>query len=127
MSVRLTGIRDFQFRLGSVTMHMSAYQVTGSCTVRETGTPDGGNAVTALWRKGTRLTLKGKLEPDVDTMQAAAAMDAVLRSGEKTDMVLSGVSYRDLRLIGYTLSDARDTPEVTLIFLTQGPLKEDRA
>lgn len=128
MSVELLGMKQFDVAVGEVVLHLAEYRLTGSCAVREQGTALGTGAVTALWPRGTRLVLKGKLSEAADVAAVAVALDTLLRSGETTGVTLGTLLYRNARLIGYSLGEGYEVPEVTLVFMTNTVLQtEDEA
>ena len=59
--IYLKGLQDFAVTVGTVTLHLDEYCITGGALLRESGNAEGSAAVTALYPKGTRLKLKGKL------------------------------------------------------------------
>ena len=119
----LRSTQDFAVTFGTLTLHLSEYQITGGCLLREQGTADGDAAVSAFYPKGTRITLKGKLAPPyTETAAVSAALDAAVRSGITRTVYLNTLRCQGMRLIGYTVGLRDITAEVTLVFLTQTPL-----
>ncbi|MCR5717438.1 MAG: hypothetical protein K6F80_00170 [Oscillospiraceae bacterium] len=114
---------DHAVTFGSVTLHLQEYRITGGCLLHEQGTADGVSAVAAVYPKGTRIIMKGKLAPPCfNVAQAAAALDAALRGGITRAVQLDALQCTGMRLIGYTLGTQEAAADVTLIFYTQSPL-----
>ncbi len=122
MSVRLCEMKQYDVVLGDVVLHLSEYRLTGSCGIREQGTALGTGAVMECWPKGTRLVLKGKLSDTADAAEVAAALDAKLRSGLTMGVQLGRLLYMNARLIGYSIGEGYDVPEVTLLLATNTAL-----
>lgn len=117
---------DFIVTLGEITLHLSDYQITGGCLLREQGTSDSTAAVTAVFPKGTRITLSGRLVPSQEILtQAGTALDAALRDGTALSVTLGTLVCTDMRLIGYTLRPGETAAEVKLVCCTQSPLETE--
>lgn len=122
--IALQGNSRFDVVFGTIVLHMQEYQITGGCLLHEQGTAEGDAAVTAVYPKGTRIILKGKVASWVPEPAAVgAALDAAVRSGLPRDVTLGTLVCSDLRLIGYTLGLHDVVSEVTLVFYTQTPLE----
>ena len=118
MRTVVLGMKDYAVIVGNVVLHLSEYRLTGSCGIREQGTALGTGAVTACWPKGTRLVLKGKLSDTADIAEIAAALDAKLHSKVTMGVQLGRLLYTDARLIGYSIGEGADVPEVMLMLVT---------
>lgn len=119
---------DYTVTFGDVTLHLSDYQLTGGCLLREQGTSGGTAAVTALYPKGTRIALTGRLVPTQELLsQTGTALDAALRSGTEVSVTLGSLVCKNLRLIGYTLKPGETAAEVKLVFYTGTPLETEAA
>ena len=122
----INAIQDLQVTFGTLTLHLQEYQITGGCLLREQGTSAGDAAVSAVYPKGTRIALKGKLAPPAaDFAAVGAALDAAVRSGATRTVYLGDLRCQGMRLIGYTLGLRDITAEVTLVFYTQTALDMD--
>lgn len=121
MSTEICQMKRYAVSIGETVLYLSAYQLTGSCLVREQGTAAGAGAVTACWPNGTRLMLKGRL---ADTAPAAA-LDAILRAGTTQTLQLGTIVYSSARLIGYRISEGEDVPELMLLFHTAAAVTEE--
>ncbi len=118
-------MQDLAVTFGEVTLHLYDYQITGGCLLHEQGTSEGTAAVTAIYPKGTRITLTGKLVPEETAMaSAAAALDAALRGGTTRTITLGKLVCASMRLVGYTLSLGESAGTVKLILRTDVPLTE---
>ena len=116
-------MQNFAVTFGTVTLHLQEYQITGGCLLREQGTAGGDAAIAAVYPKGTRIAVKGKLAPPAAQFaQVAAALDAAVRSGATRTVWLGGLRCQGMRLIGYTLGLHDVAAEVTLVFCTQTAL-----
>lgn len=116
-------MREFPVTFGSLTLHLQEYQITGGCLLREQGTAAGDAAVAAVYPKGTRIALKGRLVPSrPETASVSAALDAAVRSGITRTVWLGDLRCQGMRLIGYTIGLRDTAAEVTLVFYTQTPL-----
>ena len=119
----LNAMRDHQVTFGTVTLHLQTYTITGGCLLREQGTADGDAAVAAVYPKGTRIVLKGKIAPPLEHFSdAAAALDACVRGGIPRTLHLGFLTCEGARLIGYTMGTQDTAADVTLVFYTQTPL-----
>ncbi|MBR2086401.1 MAG: hypothetical protein IJ906_04595 [Oscillospiraceae bacterium] len=119
----IRAMQDFPVTFGTLTLHLQEYQITGGCLLREQGTAAGDAAVAAVYPKGTRIAVKGKLAPPAAEFAAVgAALDATVRSGITRTVYLGDLRCQGMRLIGYTLGLRDITAEVTLVFYTQTPL-----
>ncbi|MCR4645996.1 MAG: hypothetical protein K5695_11440 [Oscillospiraceae bacterium] len=125
MGLSICGMKQYDVTVGEIVLHLAEYRLTGSCAVREQGTAQGHTAVTACWSKGTKLVLKGKLSEAADVASVAAALDGKLRAGETMGLRLGHLLYRNALLIGYSLGEGYDVPEVVLIFLTNTVLETE--
>ena len=115
MSEIVRKMQKYDVIIGDTVLHMSAYQLTGSCMLREQGTAGGSAAVTASWPKGTRIVLKGTL---IGTDYVRTALDALLRAGTTQTVQIGHVVYSNARLIGYRISEGTELPEIMVIFYT---------
>lgn len=115
MSVSIRNMQQYDVNVGDTVLHLSAYQLTGSCMLREQGTAGGSAAVAACWPKGTRIVLKGTL---LDAAGVTAALDALLRAGTTQTVQIGQIRYSNARLIGYRISEGEALPEIMLIFYT---------
>lgn len=123
--IYLKGLQDFAVTVGTVTLHLDEYCITGGALLRESGNAEGSAAVTALYPKGTRLKLKGKLAPPLSNFAAAGeALDAMLRGGTQVNVRLGFLLARGVRLIGFTLEQKETAADVMLLLYTDTPLEE---
>lgn len=124
--IYLEQMPDLEVTFGTLTLHLSEYRIVGGCLVHEQGTSAGAAAVSAVYPKGTRITLKGRIAvPEPNFAEAGAALDAAVRSGIGRTVTLGTLVCADMRLIGYTLAPMGTAAEVALVFYTQTPLETE--
>ncbi len=123
--IYLREMQDYTLTIGTVTVHLHEYRITGGCLLRETGTAEGNGAVAAIYPKGTKIQLKGKAAPPVSQIAlVGAALDSMLRDGSTQDVRLGLLKAKDVRLIGYTMELNDTAAELTLVLYTDAPLEE---
>ncbi|MBQ4465388.1 MAG: hypothetical protein II916_05445 [Oscillospiraceae bacterium] len=123
--IYLRGMQDYTLTVGTVTVHLHEYRITGGCLLRETGTAEGAGAVAAIYPKGTRIQLKGCATPPLDQIASVgAALDTLLRDGSTQDVRLGLLKAKDVRLIGYTMELSDTAADLTLVLYTDVPLEE---
>ena len=125
MGMSICEMKQYDVNLGDVVLHLAEYRLTGSCAVHEQGTAQGTGAVVECWPKGTRLVLKGKLSEATDPADAAAALDARMRSGLTSGVQLGRLLYTNARLVGYGLGEGDGVPDIMLVFLTNTALETE--
>ena len=80
--IALKSTQCFNVIFGTIVLHLQEYQITGGCLLHEQGTAEGDAAVTAVYPKGTRIVLKGRLSAwHPDLAAVGASLDAAVRSG----------------------------------------------
>lgn len=124
----LEGVQDIAVTVGGLVLHLSEYRITGGCLVREQGNAEGTASVAALYPKGTRIMLKGRVAPPQESFAAAgASLDAALRGGEQTELRIGFLTAHNATLIGYTMEQGAFPPELTLVFFTASALEDESA
>ena len=114
MSYLLQNLRQFPVHLGTITIYLSGCQISGTSTIKETGTSDGSLALAGCWPQGSRLKLKGKLPPDISPEKIIYYLTQIMLL--KQTITLGKLSYPNAMLSGYPLSEQQDTPELTMLF-----------
>lgn len=124
MTVLLRDMMDVCVTIGSLTLHLSEYKLVGGCAVHEQGTADGKGTMTAHFPKGTKLTLKGRLAPSVDPASAAVAVDRAVHEKTPVSFSIRNLICSDAFVIGFTLTEGTELPEITLLFYLLHPLAD---
>ena len=114
MSYIIQNLKSFPVTIGTLTVYLSGCQISGSSTIKESGTADGSFVVSGYWQQGSRLKLKGKLAPSVAPEQVIIQIFQNMM--QKRTLLLNTLSFTNAMLCGYTLSEQEDTPELTLLF-----------
>lgn len=114
MNYLIQELKNFPVTLGSLTLYLSGCQLSGSSTLKESGTADGSTVLTGYWKQGCRLKLKGKLSPNLTTEQIILQLTQTMLV--RQNFILGSLSFPDSMLCGYTLSEQQDTPELSLLF-----------
>lgn len=127
MKITVREMQSYPVQIGELTVYLSEYQIVGGCGISEQGTADGSGTVTAAFPKGTRLTLRGKLAPSSDMAAIIAAVDAAMRGGTTLPLHIKEIRCDAVRLIGFTLKEGQEFPELTLLCYTQSALVKETA
>jgi hypothetical protein len=114
MNCIIQKLKDFPVTIGTVTLHLSGCQISGSSTLKESGTADGDFILSGYWKQGSRLKLKGRLSPADSPEQILIQL--VTNLLQKRTLILGNLSFTNAMLCGYTLSEQQDIPEVSLLF-----------
>ncbi len=111
---------------GDITFYLTDYKIVGIRAVSEAGTTSGVAVVTGSWQKGTRVTLTGKLSPEISVSAAAAALASDLRGGWTQDIMVEDLMLPSAVLCQYSLQTADGGTAVTLILYTAKlPVKKE--
>ncbi|MBR1527942.1 MAG: hypothetical protein IJ642_01420 [Oscillospiraceae bacterium] len=114
MSYLIQKRKYFPVTFDTLTIFLSDYQISGSSTLKESCTADGSAVLTAYWKQGSRLKLKGKLSPDLSPEQVLLHLLQNMLTPQT--FTLGSLSFSNARLCGYTLAEQQDTPELSLLF-----------
>ena len=110
--------RSCPVAFGNVTFYLTSYQISGIRTIAEAAAASGKTTITENRQKGTRITLKGKLSPDIPVSDAAAALAASLHSGTEQNVVLEGLRIPSAVLCQYAVSAVSAGTDVMMILYT---------
>ncbi|HAJ96624.1 MAG TPA: hypothetical protein DCO72_02660 [Ruminococcus sp.] len=114
MSVTIQQVNSFPVTIGTITLYLSAYQVSGGCQLREQGTADGTSAVASFWSKGAQISLSGQLAQNPEN--AILALDALARSHVGISFQIGDVSCQNAVLVQYSVQNDSDAISVSLTF-----------
>ncbi len=114
MSYIIQKSKRFPVTLGTLTIYLSGYQLSGSSTLKETGAADGALVLAGCWGQGMRLKLKGRISPDYSAEQIISALAENLLV--KQNIALGTLTFQNAMLCGYTLAEQQDIPELSLLF-----------
>ncbi len=119
MSYTVDAMHDHVIRFGSLVLHFSQYKLTGSCIVREQGTASGSSAVAAVYPKGSRMTLRGRLAPGVSVSMTGQTLCGMMRAGATVPAVIDNMVLPSARLIAFSIEDTQPAPEITVVLFTE--------
>lgn len=124
MSYLIQQLKSFPVTLGELTIYLSGFQLSGSSTLRESGTADGSLVLSGCYEQGIRLKLKGKLSPDIPPEEVIQAFTQNMLIAQS--LTLGKLIFQNAMLSGYTLTAQQDVPEIQLLFYCpEKPVQED--
>lgn len=121
MSFLIQHLKNFPVQIGDILIYLSGYQISQSSSLKESGTTDGENLLTACWETGIRLKLKGRIAPNKTPEQVIYALTQAMLTSQ--NLVLQNLRFPDAMLCGYTVADNQETPEISVLFyINQKPV-----
>ena len=116
MSFVIQNLKKFPVQIGDLVIYLSGYQISQSSSLKESGTADGSNVLTACWEMGTRIKLKGKIAPDKTPEQVIYALSQAMLVSQ--NVAIRNLLFQDAMLCGYTVLENQEMPEISFIFYT---------
>ena len=120
MSISIQQVKSFPVTIGTITLYLSAYQISGGCQFREQGTADGSTAIASLWSKGSQISLQGRLMGNPEN--AIVSLDALARSRVGIPLQIGAVSCTNAKLIQYSVEENQTAIEISVTFYSPSPL-----
>ncbi|MDE6657188.1 MAG: hypothetical protein K2J88_01220 [Oscillospiraceae bacterium] len=116
MSFVMQNLKKFPVQIGDLLIDLSGYQISQSSSLKESGTTDGSNLLTACWEMGIRIKLKGKIVPSQTPEQVIYALSQAMLISQ--NFAIRDLLFSNAMLCGYTITENQEIPEISLLFYT---------
>ncbi len=104
-------------------VYTNGFSVSGSYVLKEQGTADGRNVVTAVYPEGVRLELKGHAAPDVTAEQLLLMLGSCTEHDVQQDLVVAGLRFAKARVQQYAVREKDGVVEYMMQFVSPDPPK----